>query len=99
MSRINAKKIARRIHDVLDFKPPLTAEQQQTVLFIYRVTLNEMLGLLDMIRERDEHIKRLLIGNNDLTKLLEKWIIGNPVKLKNKGKAKTSDEETITIGE
>lgn len=96
MSRISTKKIARRIRDVKDYKPPLTIEQQQAVLFIHRATLNEMLALLEMLRERDAHIKRLISGNNQLTKLLEKWIIEHPNPLP-KMKAKTADDESYMV--
>ncbi|MBI5951912.1 MAG: hypothetical protein HY865_09660 [Chloroflexi bacterium] len=96
MSRISAKKITRRIRDVKDYKPPLTIEQQQAVLFIHRATLNEMLVLLNMLKERDEHIKRLLKGNSQLTRLLEKWIIDHPIH-RIKAKEKPVEENAYEV--
>ena len=75
---ITVRALQERLRKCEKLLPPLEFEDQHALLFMYRITLREELVLLQMIEDKEQHIKRLLKGNTELTKLLEEWIIKNP---------------------
>lgn len=76
--QISEAEIRRRIKAAGSYIPPLELADQHAVMFNYRMSLQVILILLERLEEKDKHIKRLMQGNSDLTRILEEWIIKNP---------------------
>jgi len=74
---INERDIRRRIKAAEKYIPPFELADQQAVIFNYRMSLQICLVLLERVEEKEKHIKRLIKGNSDLTRILEDWLIAN----------------------